>query len=156
MSTQSLSPSVSIDASAQDSGSEQLYMRRVAELYAQAPLGIVASLVNASILSFVQWDIVSPSRLLIWLSSILTINLLWSVLVVQYRKNHIVRPQPHFWHSWFLVGNVVSGMAWGAFAIFLYPHVSIPHQIFLALVLGGMLAGATAVHSGSISAFLAY
>ncbi len=122
----------------------------------QAPVGMVASLVNASILAFVEWDLVSNVRLLVWLVCILVINFLGGVLLYQYRQDPKTESRAHVWGSWYLRRSLVSGLIWGAFPVFLYPHDSIPHQIFLGLILGGMVAGATAVHAASKSVFLAY
>ena len=56
----------------------------------------------------------------------------------------------------FIWGTFASGCLWGATGIVFFPEHSIPHQIFLAFVLGGMIAGATAVYAALQEAFLAY
>ena len=156
MSTQPISPSPSVDPSSPVPARSQLYARGVAELYAQAPLGIIASLVNGPILAFVQWDVIAQERIIFWILCLILVNLVWCGLVYQYRKHGRNDEHSSIWNRWFLVGNASSGIVWGALAIFLYPHDSISHQIFLALVLGGMVAGSTAIHSASKEAFLTF
>ena len=156
MPTPSLSESSPVDLSSASPERELLHIRQVAELYALAPLGIVASVINGPILAFVQWNVISHQRILIWLTCLFTINLGWCGLVYLYRKQPQSDRESQFWCRWFLIGNSLSGLVWGALAVFLYPIDSTSHQIFLALVLGGMIAGSTAVHSASKPAFLAF
>jgi len=141
------------DCSAQQ---EHVYAQQVEQLYAQAPIGMVASLVNASILALIQWDVVSNLHILIWLCCVLAINVIGGALIYQYRQFKKTGGQARVWGSRFLARSIGSGMVWGAFPVLLYPHDSIPHQIFLALLIGGMVAGATAVSAASKEVFLSY
>ena len=50
----------------------------------------------------------------------------------------------------------LSGAVWGSAAIFLFPWESIGHQVFIAFVLGGMVAGSVGVFSVVITAFFAF
>ncbi|GJL55309.1 MAG: hypothetical protein NPIRA02_24410 [Nitrospirales bacterium] len=156
MSTQAFSSSIPSDTSGFSSEHEHVRAQQVDQLYGQAPIGIVASLVNASILAFVQWNSVSNLHLLVWLGCVLVLNIVGGVLIYQYRYTQKTGAQAQDWIARFLWRSVASGLIWGSFPAFLYPHDSIPHQIFLALILGGMVAGATAVHAASKDAFLAY
>ena len=157
MPTNPLPFSPSISESLSSSERVQLNNQIVDQLYARAPLGIGTSLVNGSIVAYIQSDVIPKPHVLIWLSCLIIINLLRGVLVYQYRtQSKIEHEHTPRWGAWFVTGNAFSGAVWGALAIFLYPPDSIPHQIFLALILGGMVAGATAVFSVSQNAFLAY
>ncbi|HBP87475.1 MAG TPA: hypothetical protein DD706_07245, partial [Nitrospiraceae bacterium] len=133
-----------------------LYKQQVEQLYALAPVGIIASLVNGSILTVIQWNVIPHGLLLTWLSALILLNGAWTLLWYQF--SHASRhPQDvHRWCLRFLGGTLVSGVLWGATGVVLFPESSIPHQIFLAFVLGGMIAGATAVHAALPKAFLAY
>ena len=50
--------------------------------------------------------------------------------------------QTRQWRTPFLIGAACAGCGWGAAGIFLFPLQSLPHQIFLAFVIGGMAIGA--------------
>lgn len=133
-----------------------LYAKQVEQLYALAPVGIIASLVNGSILTFIQWNVISHGTLLIWFSGLIVLNGAWSLLWYQF-KNTSPNPQDSpRWSRRFLVGTLASGILWGTTGILLFPESSIPHQIFLTFVIGGMIAGATAVYAAFQGAFLAY
>ncbi|MEX2493220.1 MAG: PAS domain-containing sensor histidine kinase [Nitrospirales bacterium] len=133
-----------------------LYAKQVEQLYALAPVGIIASLVNGSILTVIQWNVTAHGLLLSWLSALILLNGAWTLLWYQFR--HVSRhPQDsHRWGRRFLGGTLASGVLWGATGALLFPESSIPHQIFLAFVLGGMVAGATAVYAAMQGAFLAF
>jgi len=154
MPTQSFSTVMSGDEYGISAQPEHVYARQVEQLYSQAPIGMVASLVNAAILAGIQWDVVSNQHLLIWLGCVLAINVIGGMLTYQYRQLDKTRIQAEVWGSHFLARSIGSGMVWGAFPVLLYPHDSIPHQIFLGLILGGMVAGATAVFAAPRKSFL--
>ena len=46
------------------------------------------------------------------------------------------------WTHYFVVGACAAGFVWGAAGLLLFHPDSFPHQVFLAFVLGGMVAGA--------------
>ncbi|MCA9471496.1 MAG: PAS domain S-box protein [Nitrospirales bacterium] len=139
---------------------QSVYVQQVDQLYANAPIGIIGSFVNACVLGFMQWNVVPHTSIVIWLVCVFLVNIFGIILLYQYQthKKTSSRPafRPTFWDSWFITRMVVVGLVWGALPVFLYPQDSIPHQIFLALIVGGMVAGATAAHAASIEAFLAY
>src|SRR5690606_31873877 len=91
-----------------------------------------------------------------WLTGLFLLNGAWTLLWYQF-KNASRHPQDsHRWGRRFLGGTLASGVLWGATGVLLFPESSISHQIFLAFVLGGMIAGATAVHAALQEAFLSY
>ena len=133
-----------------------LYGQQIEQLYALAPVGIIASLVNGSILTGIQWNVISHDLLLTWLTGLFLLNGAWTLLWYQFRNASRHPQDSHRWGRRFLGGTLASGILWGASGVVLFPESSIPHQIFLAFVLGGMIAGATAVHAPLQGAFLAY
>lgn len=135
---------------------ELLYAQQVEQLYSLAPIGIIASLVNGTILTYIQWNVISHGALLAWLSALALLNGLWSVLWYQFR-NASRRPLDSYrWGRRFIGGTLASGVLWGATGVVLFPESSISHQIFLVFVLGGMIAGGAAVYAALQGAFLAY
>jgi len=133
-----------------------LSAQQVEQLYALAPVGIIASLVNGSILTFIQWNVISHGLLLTWLAGLIVLNGAWSLLWYQFQHASRNPQDSHRWSRRFLGGTLASGVLWGATGVVLFPETSIPHQIFLAFVLGGMIAGGTAVYAALQGAFLAY
>jgi len=71
-------------------------------------------------------------------------------------RSLIARQITKKWKNLFLLTLALSGMVWGSAAIFLFPSDSIGHQVFIAFVLGGMVAGSVGVFSVVVTAFYAY
>jgi two-component system cell cycle sensor histidine kinase/response regulator CckA len=138
------------------SRTERLYIDQIQQLTGQTPLGASVSIINSFILSLILWSVISRVRIVIWFSLVLCISLIRIILQKKYkekisdletainRKNH------------FLIYLAVSGIVWGSAGIMLFPSSSIWHQVVIAFVLGGMVAGSVGVYSALKTAFLAY
>ena len=134
----------------------QVHADQVRQLYNHAPLGMAATVVNAAVLSFVLRNLVSPSVLFVWLAAILLITVLRVLLLYQYRITRPAASDAYRWRVWFIAGLVLSGAVWGSAGLVLLPAGSLVHQVFIAFVLGGMVAGAAGTFSVIRTAFLAF
>lgn len=123
---------------------QRLHAEQVEQLFSLWHVGFIATLVNISILTIVQWNVISHSVLLTWFSALVLITLLRDGLLFRYRPTPIPPDESRRWSVWFIGSIAILGIAWGSAAVFLFPEESLPHQIFLAFVLGGMMAGAAA------------
>ena len=121
-----------------------LYTGQIKLLYAQSGMGMIASVVNSLILTFILWNVISHKVLLIWLTCIFFITFIRYVSIRRYSKVSIGYRETDLWAKRFTVGIVLSGICWGSAGVFLFPVNSIGHQVFIAFVLGGMVAGAVA------------
>lgn len=128
----------------------------VRRLYENAPIGFAATLINASILAGILRDWVEPSVLALWWTSLMGLTAVRFTHGEWFRR--VVSKQdfdPGRWIGYFVSGIFAAGLVWGAAGIWLLPQ-SVPHQTFVAFVLGGMVAGASATFSVRMDAFLAY
>ena len=121
----------------------RIYSEQVDQLYRNAAVGHVTTLINSAISAYVLWTVTARSSLLIWLAS------LWGITALRYLliyRHHGARAKPdydaHFWGRAFVVGMGAAGLAWGSAAIVLFPPDRLEYQMFIAFVLGGMSAGA--------------
>lgn len=121
---------------------QQIEAEQTRLLYAQAPIAFVVSVVNASILVLFLRPAVPRSLLVTWWGGLVVVYLARLALVWCYRRATPDVTLTHVWRTRFLVGAVGAGCAWGASGIFLFPEQSLPHQVFLAFVIGGMGIGA--------------
>jgi PAS domain S-box-containing protein len=134
----------------------ELYAEQVKQLYSSGTLGLLASAINSLVLAVIQRDVTSRTALIAWVALLAVISMLrYSDIRAYWRRSPEASAAPH-WGRRFTVGLALSGMAWGSSAIFLFPIESLAHQIFLAFVIGGMVAGATAAFSSVTTAFVAY
>jgi two-component system cell cycle sensor histidine kinase/response regulator CckA len=134
----------------------QLFAEQVKLLYTHASTGIVATLVNSVILTFVLWRVTPPALLLIWFVCLFLVTFMRYVSVYRYRNTPGAHLDPRKWSNLFTVGVASSGIIWGTAGLFLFPVTSVAHQAFIAFVLGGMVAGAVGVFSVLKRTFLAF
>ena len=125
-------------------------------LYSHARTGVVASLLNIAIITFILTGVVSQARLFTWDAILVVISLVRFFLVRQFEKAANREAQILQWRRRFLLGTTVAGIAWGLGGLLLFPSASIAHQVFLAFFLGGMAAGGVAVLSAVSRAFLCF
>src|SRR6185436_17153117 len=79
-----------------------------------------------------------------WWVLLISVYLARLMLVWRYRQATLRGTLARQWRTWFLIGAVSAGGAWGASGILLFPAQSLPHQLLLAFIIGGMAIGAIA------------
>lgn len=136
--------------------SDRLFREEVAWLYSQAPVGLFATALNSLILTVVLWKVVAHWKLISWLIPSATVVCVRYWLVLLRRQSPVAENDANRWALLFLLGLLASGVLMGLTAVFLFPFGSVPHQIFLAFLLGGMVAGATSAYAVMHKAFLVY
>ncbi|PKN29650.1 MAG: hypothetical protein CVU64_07180 [Deltaproteobacteria bacterium HGW-Deltaproteobacteria-21] len=133
-----------------------IYGEQVKQLYKHMPIGVAATLVNSLIVTFVLWKVTPHVNLTIWLTACVLVSIFRCLLYLAYRRSSQEPAESGRHEMWFNLGMAVSGVVWGSAGIFLFPSDSIAHQSFIALVLGGMVAGAAGTFSVILRTFMAY
>src|SRR5215216_2925929 len=116
-------------------------------LYANAPAGLVATVVNVGLLALIQWPVIAPPRIVSWLTAMLALTVLRTVVVWRFRRCSPAPPAMRRWGTLFGLGTLGAGLGWGCAGVWLFPIASLPHQVFLAFVVGGMIVGAVGLLS---------
>ncbi len=132
---------------------EQLLADRIRKLYDNAILGALASLINGCILFFVLQGQSYAPNLVAWVVAVFVVFAVRVAITVAYRMAASPSLNAAKWKFHFLFSLFFSGLLWGAPAIFLFPSASIGHQVFIAFVTGGMVAGAVGSFTSIIWAF---
>jgi two-component system cell cycle sensor histidine kinase/response regulator CckA len=122
----------------------QFLPEKTRQIYSHLPAVFFASIVNAIILSYILWNEVPHQKLNAWLAAVLAVTLLRQLSFQAYNKSENKEAAPHRWISRYLAGLFLSGLLWGSAGILIFPEPSVSHQIFIAFVLGGMVAGSIA------------
>jgi len=143
-------------ASSHPSEADRLHIEQIKLLYAQAPAGLLATLVNSVVLTLVLWKVTSSWKLILWLGFVLLAVWLRHRLIKSYRKSSLEDIHADRWTVYFMLGLLASGVLMGSAGIFLFPYESLAHEVFLAFLLGGMVAGATGTYSVMLRGFLLY
>ncbi|UFS72513.1 ATP-binding protein [Geomonas sp. RF6] len=120
---------------------EQILAEQVHQLYKVAPIGFLGTLFNSVIVFLIMRKVTPDGVMAIWLTAVLSVTGLRALLVVSFR-----RAQPHIdgalWEKRFVTTAGLVGLAWGSISYIPFTF-SLPHQVFIAYVLGGMAAGAS-------------
>lgn len=117
-------------------------------LVEQLPVGLIATVVNAVVLTSVLYIGAEASILLYWLGALCVVTLLRAVLYFYYHEHDEAPNRTRLLLQMFYLGVILSGLVWGAAAFFLFPvdeHTE--HQLVLVFVLAGMAAGGSATLS---------
>ncbi len=134
----------------------RIYPVLVSQIYARSNIGIVATIINAAIFVGVLWGQIRHRRLVAWLLLLLLVSCIRFLLNRQFFKVRDNKEDLQSWGRLLIVGLGVPGILWGATAFFLFPLHSVAHQVFIAFVLAGMVAGAVGVFSPLLPVFLAF
>jgi diguanylate cyclase (GGDEF)-like protein len=114
----------------------------IEQAYQQLPIALVVSLVNAVLLAAVLWEGIDKAALLSWVLCMFSVTALryWVLRAFQ-NPSRRGQQDDETWARYFVSGACAAGLVWGGAAIFLFHPTSFTHQVFLAFVLGGMVAG---------------
>jgi diguanylate cyclase (GGDEF)-like protein len=117
--------------------------RQIEQCYRQLPISLAVNAVNGAILAAVLWEAIGRRTVLVWLLGLLSVTVGRAVSLRAYRDP---RRQPaagsRTWERYFVLGACANGVVWGTAGIALFHPHSFPHQVLLAFVIGGMVAGA--------------
>lgn len=136
----------------ESSNYEKRYIRLLRQANSHYLVTFFANLLNSFILAYILADIVPHSRLITWLVALVAIVIPRAVYThyAQFDTYSHARKTGHF----YFFGLTLTGMIWGMVSLFLFPEGSLPHQTFIAFVVGGMVVGASVTSAAFKNAFL--
>ncbi len=133
-----------------------IHSEQIKLLYLQTTSSFVATLIIASVLVSVLWGHISENWLVGWLVAICILTFARYLLVLSYfRKNPSVT-ESVIWGRLFVFGVFLSGLLWGTAGGTFFVGDSPIHQLFLAFLLGGVVAGAMSTLSSCKGVFLIF
>jgi diguanylate cyclase (GGDEF)-like protein len=126
-----------------DSRDPGILVPQIAQSFRQLPISLIVNLANGLILVVVLWDAVPASNLLTWSGLLIAVTGGRFLTLRAFRNTSPNTESDHaVWVKYFVAGACAAGVVWGLSGILLFHPSSFPHQIVLAFVLGGMVAGA--------------
>ena len=121
--------------------------QQVRLLYANTTVSLAATMVCAVTTALLLLPVANTDRLLAWVSAFAILTLLRLGLAQQFAKAGPEAQELPFWRDAFMTGVLLSGILWGALSVFLFPSESLTHQMFIAIILSGLCAGAVSSYS---------
>jgi diguanylate cyclase (GGDEF)-like protein/PAS domain S-box-containing protein len=125
-------------------------------LFSRARLVYSVNVVNSAIVAIFLWNVVSAALLLTWLAAVVGITAIRFRLLLDYDRDGLKADRCRHWKRVAVWGATASGIVWGLAAIFLFPHGALLQQVFLVVVIIGMMAGSVTSWNAYFPAFQAY
>jgi signal transduction histidine kinase/ActR/RegA family two-component response regulator len=111
---------------------------------------------NAAIVAAVMWSAATAPLLVSWVLAMFVVT----VARVRLRRRYLSASpgvgEAPAWGRKFVFGAAAAGLLWGVGGALLYDPSSLPSQLVLVLVIGGMVAGASGTLAIHLPAFTAY
>ncbi len=140
-----------------DTSESRAFIPQIEQSFNLQPLSLLTNLLNGSILAAVLWNETSAARVLGWLLLLFTVT---AIRFANLRRFWRAVRGPSFdetlWAQYFIAGAGAAGITWGIAGVLLFHPTSFPHQVFLAFVLGGMVAGGVPLLSSIRYAYFAF
>ena len=133
-----------------------LRMEQVRLVYDQLLSSQLVAVLNAVVFVAVQSLVIPAPVLVTWLAAVCVLALIRIAGGIAFRSEAPQAGQIGRWRFWAIVGATASGVVWGSAAWLLYPSMNVAHQVFVAFILGGMVAGSVATLAPVFPAFLAF
>ena len=128
---------------------------RLEMLFEQASAGVLSTILLAALTAFVLQGQVPGLQMTGWLLYMVAVTALRVALVSAHRRWGSSRGALVFLDL-FVVGSLLSGLGWGMTAKLLLPFVGTEYQVFIAFIVGGLVAGAGSLMAVWPTAFVAF
>lgn len=125
-------------------------------LYRNAAFGLLVSVINATLIVALEWEVFPQTQLLWWLGAVCSVTALRGIVVWGYWHHTPAGWTTDDWYRWALRGVTATGLAWGAATWFLNPEVPRANELLLLFVTTGMVAGAVPILAIVLPAFLLF
>lgn len=126
---------------------EQVESDRVRSLYAGLPLAVASNVLIAAILAPLLWTGAEAWAMALWLAALGAALVFRAAIAIAYRRSATQAADSKTWLRRFRVGVVATGLVWGLVSLLLFPAHQVDKEIFVALVLTGLMGGAISAFS---------
>jgi hypothetical protein len=133
---------------------EQLRLEQVRLAYEQLTTSQLVAVLNALVL--VQSLVIAPHVLVAWLSAVCLLALVRIAGATAFRRAAPESAEIGRWRTYVIAGAAASGIIWGSAAVFLFPPMNVAHQVFVAFMVGGMVAGSVTTLGPVLPAFACF
>ncbi|MBY0271571.1 MAG: hypothetical protein K2X06_17075 [Burkholderiales bacterium] len=130
-----------------------LLAEQIRLLYRNTTLAQIVTLLNGALLAAIQSTALGYRAVIPWLTLLAVVSVSRIALAMAYHRAGPDHRQNAVWRNLYCTGAAFAGAVWGASSFMLFTPDSFVHQIFLAFVLSGMLAGAIGIMASWFPAF---
>ncbi|MCB2181537.1 MAG: PAS domain-containing protein [Desulfobulbaceae bacterium] len=134
----------------------KFFPKQLDQSYSHLSVSLSASLINSLILLYILWGKINSEILLTWIAAHLLLFFFRITSRYFYIKSQDTKTSLTTWTFLYFGGLLSSGVIWGSAGFFIFLTDSVPHQMFIAFVLGGNVAGSIASTSAMQYAFYCF
>ncbi len=116
---------------------------RISLLYQQGTVGVVVHTIVISVLTYLFWDKVPHTPLVIWASAMIALGWARGVAIFLFQKVNPAADDASLWGTLFVGLITLVGLTWGYAGIFIVPDAALEQVLFI-LFLSGTAAGTVA------------
>ena len=128
---------------------------RVRSTFEQTPAAAAVTVVNAALMAAVLVAAEEDRRAYAWLAIVVLVTAARLALWRAFRRAPQARAQHRRWSLASACGAFAAGLVWGGGSVLLFPQ-SETYQLFWAFLIGGMCAGAAALHHAHLPTAVAF
>ncbi len=150
-----VSPVASTGA-APDNMTELLRLEQTRLVYELLSISQAVAVLNALVFVIAQSLVIKPLILIGWFAAVAIVAVVRIVGRSAFQRAAPDADDIARWRTYAIAGAVASGVVWGSAAILLYPPMNIAHQVFVAFILGGMVAGSVTTLGPVFPAFASF
>lgn len=132
------------------------FAEQVRQLYQNSRIGLVGTFINCFIIAFIVRNVVESQIIVTWVALTAALSAGRYYLANKFFTISPPKAEVRLWYVLHIISTTLSGILWGLAGIILFPADSVSHQIFIAFVLGGMVAGAVGTYAIIMPAFLSF
>ena len=132
---------------------EVIVQKTVASLYKVLPSSILATIIVATFIVTVLWQVIDTTILTIWFAVLVSINIVRFALYKMYIRN---KNKVFDWEKAFFILLLVNGLGFSCVSIWLLPDVDSVYHYFPEMVLIGMSAASVSSLSFRMKNIVSY
>jgi len=125
-------------------------------LYGSTDFAVAGNILAASILVYLNRATAAHAVLFSWWVYIILVSICRYNLARSYRRSSTASQETGRWQTSYAVVAGLAGVGWGIAGFVLYQEANLANQVFLVLVLGGMMLGSASLLAPRPEAFLAF
>jgi signal transduction histidine kinase len=134
---------------------DEIRAAQLAAIFRQMPIALAVNAVNAAISAIVLQRFAGVTFPFAWLCVVALVTAGRLMLWLRYRRVRPGRGGPN-WSLLATGGSLLAGLCWGLGGAALFPMLPVIGQMFLAVVIGGMCAGAVVMSASHLPTLLAF
>ncbi len=132
-------------------------LARIRHLYSASKSALIASTILASILAFIQREVIASSVVIVWFSLIVIVTLVRATFIIKFQRSKVIEYSAiRVQLVQFRFSVLLAGVVWGSAGLLMFPLGDQQHQMFLIFMLAGLSAGGMIAFSADLVSAIVY